>query len=47
MPSKIYMEKETSLMTQIAFGMEEKNSKIVHAPRTSKVYRGLLGDLSA
>lgn len=32
---------------QIAFGMEEKNSKIVHAPSASKVYRGLLGDLSA
>lgn len=42
MSGKVYKEKETPLMMQIAFGLEEKNSKIVHAPRTSKVYRGLL-----
>lgn len=47
MPSKVQKEKETSLMMQIAFRIEEKNSKIVHALSTSKVYRGLLGDLSA
>jgi len=46
MPSKVYKEKETSLIMQIVFGMEEKNSKIVHALGTSEVYRGLLGELS-
>lgn len=47
MPSEVYKEKEMSLMMQTAFGLEEKNSKIVHALSTSEVYRGLLGDLSA
>lgn len=47
MPSKVQKEKETSLMMQFTFEIEEKSSKIVHAPSTSKVYRGLLGDLSA
>ena len=47
MPSEVYMEKEMSLMMEIAFGVEEKNSKIVHALSTSKVYRGLPGDLGA
>lgn len=36
-----------SVMMQIAFGLEEKTSKIVHALSTSKVSGGLLGDLSA
>lgn len=47
MPSEVHTEKEMSLTMEIAFGVEEKNSKIVHALSTSKVYRGLSGDLSA